>query len=951
MNRIRFSHVLALILVLICVSALTLLSPLPGSAAPVRDAEQSASAVSSPRDVLGFDPGDDRKLADWSQIVEYFKRLGSASNRVSLHEAGLTTERRPFIYALISSEENIRNLPRIREAQRKLADPRLIANDTERERLIRETPAVIAITCSIHSTEIVASQMSMALAYKLATDTSPATSEILGKTVLLLVPSVNPDGIDIVTNWYRKTLGTKYEGTNPPILYHHYAGHDDNRDWFMLTQVETQMLAGLLWREWYPEIVYDIHQQGQYGSRMCMPPFFDPANPNIDPVILREVGTIGMSMSLNLTAAGYKGVVTNSTYDTWWHGGLRTAPYYHNEVGILTEAASARIATPLEIPRERLRDPTRGLTDPLVTATNYPVAWEGGTWRTSDILKMELITTRTALEEAALHRESLIRDFVDAADRAIESGKKDAPYAYIVPAEQVDPPTAARMINILVQQAVEVHRARVEFTADGKKYSAGSCIILMAQPYRADVKCLFEAQHYPDRRLYPGGPAEPPYDVAGWTLPMQMGVGYSEAVHRFEAQMDPVESIDAWNGGSGNRSASSSTDRLYISPNLNNSFALINDLLKQPESYAVSRLLQPVEASGVKYQAGGFVVESARGLRSARSASGSQLKFGELAARAGKLGVGLLPFPGSGPQRPQSSTQINQPRLAVYRSWAPSMDEGWTRWVLEQFGFDYKTVTDADIRAGSLNAAYDVIILPEQGAEQIVAGNRPDSYPAEYTGGIGEEGVKNLKSFAESGGVLICLDSASDLAIKRFGLPVKNAVEGLRRDKFYAPGSIFRAVVDTSQPIAFGMPGEADLYFISGTRRSRDGGTAPPPSASLSSGSERNPVDLGTSYGEGGETVANEFQGSRRDDQALLVSALAFEITDSQRAHSVASYIEGNPLRSGWLLGPEYIAGKSALVDVSLGNGRVILFGFRTQHRAQTWGTFKFLFNSILLGR
>ncbi|HWX40818.1 MAG TPA: hypothetical protein VN345_06670, partial [Blastocatellia bacterium] len=312
-------------------------------------------------------------------------------------------------------------------------------------------------------------------------------------------------------------------------------------------------------------------------------------------------------------------------------------------------------------------------------------------------------------------------------------------------------------------------------------------------------------------------------------------------------------------------------------------------------------------------------------------------------------GVDLLPFPGPESQRPQSLAPISQPRLAVYRSWAPSMDEGWTRWVLEQFGFDYKTVTDADVRAGNLNAAFDVIILPEQSPEQIVAGNRLDSYPAEYTGGIGEEGVKNLKSFAESGGVLICLDSASELAIKRFGLPVKNALEGLRRDKFYAPGSIFRAVVDTSQPIAFGMPGEADLYFISGTRRSRDGGSGAPPSTSLNGRSERNPLDIDTAYGEGGETVANEFQSSRRDDQALLVSALAFEITDPQRARTVARYVEGNPLRSGWLLGPEYIAGKSALVDVSLGKGRVVLFGFRTQHRAQTWGTFKFLFNSIML--
>jgi Zinc carboxypeptidase len=276
-----------------------------------------AMSVPAPRDVLGFAPGEDRRLADWSQMVDYFKQLDRASLRVSVHQAGLTTERRPFIVALISSEENIENLPRIRAAQRQLADPRLIASPEERERLIRTTPAVVAITCSIHSTEIVASQMAMELAYRLASDDSPAMKAILRNTVLLLVPSVNPDGIDIVTNWYRKTLGTAYEGSSPPTLYHHYSGHDNNRDWFMLTQVETQIVSNLFWREWFPEIVYDVHQQGQFGSRMCVPPFFDPSNPNIDPTILRTVGALGMKMALNLQAAGFKGIVTNSTYDTW----------------------------------------------------------------------------------------------------------------------------------------------------------------------------------------------------------------------------------------------------------------------------------------------------------------------------------------------------------------------------------------------------------------------------------------------------------------------------------------------------------------------------------------------------------------------------------------------------------------------------------------------------------
>ncbi|HUK90992.1 MAG TPA: M14 metallopeptidase family protein [Blastocatellia bacterium] len=943
------------------------------------------AAVKSPREFLGFAPGDDRKLADWSQVVGYFKQLASASPKVSLHEPGLTTERRPFIYALISSEQNIKNLPKIREAQRKLADPRLIASAQERERLVHETPAVVAITCSIHSTEIVASQMSMELAYRLATDNSPATQEVLRNTVLLLVPSVNPDGIDIVTEWYRKTMGTRFEGTSPPVLYHHYVGHDDNRDWFMLTQVETQELAGVLWHEWFPEIVYDVHQQGEYGSRMCMPPFFDPPNPNIDPVILREVGEIGSRMALNLTARGFKGIVTNSTYDTWWHGGLRTAPYYHNEIGILTEAASTKIATPMDIKREQLRAGVRGLPNPLVTATNYPVAWEGGVWHNSDILAMELVTTRTALEEASANREFLITNYVDAGARQVLAGKTEGPYAYVISAAQRDYPTAIRMMNILIEQGMEVHQAKSAFSAGGKTYPEGSFVILMAQPFRANAKCLFEAQHYPDRRLYAGGPAEPPYDVAGWTLPMQMGVDYEAINARFDAPLALIPSAVLPRLPVIADHRVGSTTAFYIGPETNNAFLLVNGLLKEPALYSVSRLAQAVTAGGAEFHAGGFVVElkpsaGESGKSSSKSPSPSQ-EAAAFLARAISLGItpigleaGQIP---SGDQKP-----LRQPRLGLYRSWVPSMDEGWTRWILEQFGFEYATVTDRDIRSGDLNSHYDVIVMPDQTDEQIVKGNKADSYPAEYTGGIGDDGVGNLKKFVEAGGVLVCLNTASELALRRFDPPVKNVLDGLRTSQFYAPGSIFRATVDSKNPIGFGMPSDADLYFVSGIKRESERPNAPTrPSSETNSpvrsalallSSSETLAPLGNnpspdpSHGQSSDIPVNVIAGlsqstspARRgsssgegsEERTPSVSAFAFDVTDPARARSVADYVGDNPLRSGWLLGPNYITKHSALVEADMGKGRLVLFGFRPQHRAQTWGTFKFLFNSIYLGQ
>jgi hypothetical protein len=918
-----------------------------GRRAPMAAQEGRSKAVPAPRDVLGFAPGEDRRLADWSQIVNYFKQLDGASGRVRVAQAGLTTERRPLIVAVISSEENIENLPRIRAAQRRLADPRLIAGPEERERLIRTTPAVVAITCSIHSTEIVASQMAMELAYRLASDDSPATREVLRNTVLVLVPSVNPDGIDIVTDWYRKTLGTAYEGSNPPSLYHHYSGHDNNRDWFMLTQAETQVVSNLFWREWFPEIVYDVHQQGQFGSRMCVPPFFDPSNPNIDPTILRTVGALGMKMALNLQAAGFKGIVTNSTYDTWWHGGLRTAPYYHNAVGILTEAASAEIATPMRIKREQLRSPTRGLADPLVAATNYPDPWPGGAWTMRDIMNMELVTTRTALEEAALHHDEVVRNFVAVAERAIEAGKAEAPYAYVVPAGQRDQPTVARMIDILVQQGVEVHGAKSEFAVDGRKYAAGSFVILLAQPYRANVKCLFEAQHYPDRRIYPGGPAEQPYDVAGWTLPMQMGVDYVEAGRRFDADLYRVTAgaISPYVYAGGQSFERAAAVNLYVSPEENNVYAFLNEVSKVTGPFTVSRAKQPFSTPVEAHPAGTLVIDydlskvrkkDFPSLHSAKwSALGPLLDLMKRHQVKWDVETRL-----SNRQRADlMTTPAGRPRLALYRSWSPSMDEGWTRWVLEQFKFDYKNVYDADVRAGNLKEKFDVVILPDQPMQQIIDGNRAGTYPEEYSGGIGEAGVAALRGFVEAGGVLICLDSASELALRRFDLPVKNVLDGVRRDQFYAPGSIFRAALDAGDPIAYGMPKEADLYFVSGTRRGR--GSEPDPAP------EKPRADQ-----SGADPAAPDARRSQtpRAEANNLVSAFAFEITDAQRARSVARYVDGNPLRSGWLLGPQFIAGKSALVDVRMGKGRVVLFGFRTQHRAQTWGTFKLLFNAIWLG-
>ncbi|MCS6816231.1 MAG: M14 family zinc carboxypeptidase [Blastocatellia bacterium] len=846
--------------------------------------------VPSPASILGFQPGEDRQVADWTQITDYFRRLDEASARVRVLEIGRSTQNRPILMAVITSPENMAHLDRYREIARRLADPRTIADEAEAERLIAEGRVIVAITCSIHSTEIVGSQMAMELAYRLASDASPETREILDRTIVLLFPSANPDGIDIVASWYRRTLGTPYEGTAPPELYHPYTGHDNNRDWFMLTQVETQAITRALYREWFPQILYDVHQMGSTGARMFVPPFYDPPNPNIDPILLRSVAVIGYHMAWALTAAGFRGVVTSAQYDTWWAGGLRTMPYYHNMVGILTEAASARLMTPITLTREQLRGATRGLSNPLERTTNFPDPWPGGVWRPMDILQMELVAARALLQVAARYREEFLRNFYQLGKRAIERGRTEEPFAYIIPPDQWDPPTAAHMVNVLMAQGVEVHRATERFMADGVEYPAGSFVLLLAQPLRALVKTLLEIQRYPERRLYPGGPPERPYDVAGWTLPLQMGVRVVEVARPFEARLQKVtEAVSLIGRVSEPRDLSPRRTQEVVwllEPKANRAFSAVNELLTSG-LFRVSRLPRPMTIEGQSYPAGTFVLRVADGARPSGPTTRQTLE--EIARRHGVEIRAVT-------QRVSELVPLEQRRVGLYRSWVPSMDEGWTRWVLEQFGFSYTTLRDRDIRAGDLRARFDVIILPSDSPREIRDGHRPGSYPPEYTGGIGKEGVEQLKAFVQNGGVLLALGESSDLLIEEFGLPVRNVLRGLSPNEYFCPGSILRVTMNPDHPVAYGLPVETDVYVVGG--------------------------------------FAFEVSGNAENASAPEI---------------VARYAE-DPLRSGYLLGREKIAGRAALLDVPYGHGRVILVGFRPQHRGQSWGTFKVLFNALLLG-
>jgi len=742
--------------VVVCL-ALMLLTCAPGAARAQKRARVfTTAAVPSPTMELGFAPGDERKVADWRQITDYFARLDKASDRVVVQTIGETTLKRPIIVAIISARENILALDKYRDIQRRLADPRLISSDAERDRLIADGKVVVTISCSIHSTEIVASQMSMELAYQLATAQDADTRTLLQNTILLLIPSSNPDGVDIVANWYRKTLGTPFEGKEPPEIYHHYAGHDDNRDWFMLNLKETVAITHLLWFEWFPEIVYDVHQQGETGSRFFVPPFFDPPNPRIAPLLLRQVGLLGHKIAADLEAADYHGVLTNAVYDTWWHGGFRTAPYFHNSIGILTEAASAKLMSPTTITREQLmRASTRGLRNATEPATNFPNPWTGGVWHPRDIMNLELSASRSILLLAANYRSSYLRNFYELGRKAVQDPiKKDEPVAYLIPAGQGKDEAVAKTVSTLVKQGVEVHRLErelhasygpqalqrtnssseklgeyrslVSYTADFHEVPAGSYIVFVAQPQRQNVLSLFEPQIYPNR-LNGLGEAERPYDVTGWTLPLQMGIDAPAVMALRESESDR---------------------RLTL-------IKTENDVRKD--------LALPLAVEG-------------------RSPIQNPVRVGK--------------------------------RIGIYKGWTGNMDEGWTRFIFDTFNVRYKTMTDNDVRQDELSARYDVIVMPSQRTREIIEGNQTGSYPAEFTGGLTAHGITNLKKFVADGGTLICFDGSCDFAIKQFELPLKNVLENVRPSDFYCPGSIVAIELDHSQPIARGLGSAANAYFI-----------------------------------------------------------------------------------------------------------------------------------------
>ena len=759
-----------------------------GAFAPAElQSQPTRGAVPTPASVLGFEPGTDRRLPTWAGVVEYFTRLDAASPRVELRTLGKTTLGRPFIAAFIADSAVLARLPRHREIQRKLADPRLLGAG-ERARLIGEGKVVVLVTSSIHSTEVGAILTPLVLAHRLTSGEDEETRAMRANAITILVPSLNPDGVDIVSDWYRATLGTPAEGTSPPELYHRYVGHDNNRDWYAFTQVETQLTIDSLHNVWHPQIVNDIHQQGTSGSRIFIPPYMDPIEPNVDPIISAGVNRMGMAMAWRLTSDGKAGVSVNASYDAWTPA--RAYQHYHAGIRILTETASARLATPITIPFDSLR-PSRGY-DSRVSSWNFLVPWSGGRWGIGDIIDYQSSATWALLSEAARDRTAWLESFTRVGERAVAGrrapGRESWPAGYLIPARQRDEGALRTMLRILQRGGVEIRQTAAGVRVNGHAVDAGSYAVLLAQPYGAFAKALLERQRYPDLREYPGGPPKQPYDVTAHTLPLLMGV----------------------------------------------------EVVAVPDTVAVS------------------------------------------------LGA---PIPWVTEPRPVAPglSDRRARRVALYRSFSPSMDEGWTRWILERYRIPYTSVIDRDVRAGGLERRFDVLVLPDQSPRALSRGVGAP-YPDSLRGGLGDAGAASLRRFVERGGTLVTFNEASLYAIEALSLPVRNALSGARPSEFYAPGSILRLELSRAHPLTRGMTAQPIAWF------------------------EESP---------------------------------AFEVTDPRRAVALATYPSANLLLSGWLLGGERLAGKAALVEVRQGRGRVILFGFRPQYRAQSMATYPLIWGAL----
>jgi hypothetical protein len=884
------------------------------------------SKITRPREVLGFDLGDDYQMASYSQLETYWKKLATESDRMKLVDIGLTGEGRHQYMAILTSPENHRRLAHFQEINRRLALAENLS-DEQAHQLAREGKAVVWIDGGLHANETVGSQQLMETVYQLASRNDPETLRFLDDVIILCVQA-NPDGQEIVANWYmREKDPLKRTLAGLPRLYNKYIGHDDNRDFYMSNMPETTNMNRQMFIEWFPEIVYNHHQTGPEGAVIFMPPFRDPFNYNFDPLIPLGIELVGTAMHSRLIAEGKGGSAmrTGANYSTWWNGGLRTITYFHNMIGLLTEIIGS--PTPIDIPL---------VPEKQLPTGDWPMPIAPQKWHYRQSIEYEITNNRAVLDVASRYRETFLYNLYRMGRNSIEKGGRDNwtitpkriealkaaapkdsklttvpsdlyakvlhdpqyrdPRGYIIPANQADFATATKFINTLEKNGITVLRANAGFTAGGKSYPAGSFVIQAAQAFRPHVMDMFEPQDHPNDFRYPGGPPNTPYDVTGWTLAYQMGVQFDRVLEKFDGPFTKVNGVQPMPAALVTGAAHPAG--FLITHRANNSFIVVNHLLKAGAD--VYWMKKEQQADGESLGTGAIWVPEAAGVLPI-------LKQATLELGLTVHGVTHMP--------PGEAMKLKPVRIGLFDQYGGSMQSGWTRWLFEQFEFPYQLVYPQTIDAGELKSRYDVLVFPDGAFRRAgltgrgLANAAPANIPTEYktwTGRISEEkSIAQLRKFLESGGSVVTIGSSTGMG-ELLGVPVKNyltekapdgSTRNLPKDKFYIPGSLLKANIDNTDPVAYGMPAQVDVVF------------------------DNSPV-------------------FRLQPDANL-----------KHASAVAWFSGPAVLDSGWAWGQQYLDGGTAIVDASVGEGKLVLLGPEVAFRAQPHATFKLLFNAIFAGQ
>jgi hypothetical protein len=863
-----------------------------------------AQEITAPDKFFGFQLGADKHMARWDKIVEYYGLLEKQSGgRMKVINMGPTSEGNPFLMVIITSAANMSKLEHLRDVNLKISDSRGLT-EAQVKALVGEAKAVVVQSMSMHATEIGGTQMAPELAYDQLSRKDEEAQRILDNVISIEVPCFNPDGEIMVTDWYNKQLGTQYEGSNPPWLYQKYAGHDNNRDAFQTNIPDSQYMAKILFQDWRPEAYVDHHGMGANGARIFLPPYADPMRPYADPLLWRELSWYGAEMAAKEEEADLSGAINYAIYSGWGHFGFHWITPFHNIAGMLTESAAARLATPLYMHPDELRGSTRNLEN-YQAETIFPNPWPGGWWHLRDIVDRQKVSAWATLDLAARNRETVLWNAYLKGKRQTERGAAGTPKAYLVSMTQHDPLTTVKFINKLLGQGIEIQHATKPFaTAEGMNYPAGSFIVSLAQPKMGLIRYLMGRTFYPDNewtRNRDGSPMRP-YDMATDTMFEYMGVRVDPVDEVPTATTEIVKAPVVAAG-----KVTRGTNGYVMDGRLNDSFRALNLLFDK--DVAVKRVDKP--SAGLR--AGDFIV-----------AGGSEAVLESVAK---ETGVDFTPLKAA---VTSGTHDMKRQRVAMYQRFGGgNIDEGWTRLMLEQFKFPYKSIFDPEIKAGNLNDKYDVLIFPSDGTQTITGdtpaaaaaapagrggrggaqpaapapeagrggfgggGGRGGNTPPEYRTGLGTEGVNAIRDFVQKGGTLVTLNGATAFPVDRLGIGVRNVLAGKSTKEFWCPGSTLKVAFDNTNPIAYGMP----------------------------------------SHG-----------------LALYLDSPAFEITapSAEDYATVVRYADRELLESGWLVGEENLARRAAVVTAKMGLGRVVLLGFPVQHRAQTHGTYKLLFNSLV---